>query len=40
MPTRRALLATPLLVLPALAQERFPNRPVRLVYDTRGEIVA
>jgi tripartite-type tricarboxylate transporter receptor subunit TctC len=28
---RRALLAAPLLASPALAQERFPNRPVRLV---------
>ena len=28
---RRALLAAPLLASPALAQERFPNRPIRLV---------
>ncbi|MFZ4405938.1 MAG: Bug family tripartite tricarboxylate transporter substrate binding protein [Paracraurococcus sp.] len=31
MPTRRALLATPLLAAPALAQDRFPSRPIRLV---------
>ncbi|RYI85536.1 MAG: tripartite tricarboxylate transporter substrate binding protein, partial [Acetobacteraceae bacterium] len=28
---RRHLLALPLLATPAVAQERFPNRPVRLI---------
>lgn len=50
MPPRRALLAAPLalLPLPALAQDRFPNRPLRLVIpvgvagatDIVGRIVA
>ncbi|TDG31235.1 tripartite tricarboxylate transporter substrate binding protein [Paracraurococcus ruber] len=31
MPNRRSLLALPLLAAPARAQERFPNRPLRLV---------
>lgn len=31
MPRRRLLLAAPFLAAPALAQDRFPNRPIRLV---------